>query len=36
LVHRYLTRRLGALRAIHTVHTAPVLEIVKAVGPLTA
>ncbi len=34
-LHRYLTRRLGALRAIHTVHTAPVLEIVKAVGPLT-
>lgn len=34
-LHRYLTHRLGALRAIHTVHTAPVLEIVKAVGPLT-
>ncbi|WP_410652581.1 Lrp/AsnC family transcriptional regulator [Amycolatopsis sp. cmx-4-54] len=35
-LHHYLTRRLGALRAIRTVHTAPVLEIVKAVGPLTA
>ncbi|MBE1574139.1 Lrp/AsnC family transcriptional regulator [Amycolatopsis roodepoortensis] len=34
-LHHYLTHRLGALRAIHTVHTAPVLEIVKAVGPLT-
>ncbi|WP_083255067.1 Lrp/AsnC family transcriptional regulator [Amycolatopsis orientalis] len=35
-LHRYLTRRLGAQRAIRTLHTAPVLEIVKAVGPLTA
>ncbi|MFJ8912516.1 Lrp/AsnC family transcriptional regulator [Amycolatopsis sp. NPDC102389] len=34
-LHHYLTHRLGALRAIHTVHTAPVLEIVKAIGPLT-
>ncbi|KZB79771.1 Lrp/AsnC family transcriptional regulator [Amycolatopsis regifaucium] len=35
-LHRYLTRRLGAQRAIRTLHTAPVLEIVKAVGPLPA
>ncbi|TDV42245.1 Lrp/AsnC family transcriptional regulator [Actinophytocola oryzae] len=33
-LHRYLTHRLGALPAIHTLHTAPVLETVKAVGPL--
>jgi DNA-binding Lrp family transcriptional regulator len=33
-LHRYLTHRLGALRAIHTLHTAPVLETVKAAGPL--
>jgi DNA-binding Lrp family transcriptional regulator len=35
-LHHYLTRRLGALRAIRTLHTAPVLEIVKAVGPVPA
>jgi DNA-binding Lrp family transcriptional regulator len=33
-LHRYLTHRLGALPAIHTLHTAPVLETLKAVGPL--
>lgn len=32
-LHRYLTHRLGALPAIHTLHTAPVLETLKAVGP---
>lgn len=34
-LHRYLTHRLGALPAIHTLHTAPVLETLKAAGPLT-
>jgi DNA-binding Lrp family transcriptional regulator len=34
-LHRYLTHRLGALPAIHTLHTAPVLETLKATGPLT-
>jgi DNA-binding Lrp family transcriptional regulator len=34
-LHRYLTHRLGALPAIHTLHTAPVLETLKAVAPLT-
>ncbi|MFL6120856.1 Lrp/AsnC family transcriptional regulator [Actinophytocola sp.] len=33
-LHRYLTHRLGALPAIHTLHTAPVLETLKAIGPL--
>jgi DNA-binding Lrp family transcriptional regulator len=33
-LHRYLTHRLGALPAIHTLHTAPVLETLKAAGPL--
>lgn len=34
-LHRYLIHRLGALPAIHTLHTTPVLETLKAVGPLT-
>jgi DNA-binding Lrp family transcriptional regulator len=34
-LHHYLTHRLGALPAIHTLHTAPVLETLKAAGPLT-
>jgi DNA-binding Lrp family transcriptional regulator len=34
-LHRYLTQRLGALPAIHTLHTAPVLETLKAAGPLS-
>lgn len=34
-LHHYLTHRLGALPAIHTLHTAPVLETMKAAGPLT-
>jgi DNA-binding Lrp family transcriptional regulator len=33
-LHHYLTHRLGALPAIHTLHTAPVLEVLKAAGPL--
>ncbi|MFI0218543.1 Lrp/AsnC family transcriptional regulator [Streptomyces lydicus] len=33
-LHRYLTRRLGGLRAIHTLETAPVLRTVKGAGPL--
>ena len=33
-LHRYLIHRLGALPAIHTLHTAPVLETLKAAGPL--
>ncbi|MFJ9854098.1 Lrp/AsnC family transcriptional regulator [Streptomyces sp. NPDC101150] len=31
-LHRYLTRRLGALEAIHTLETSPVLRTVKAAG----
>jgi len=33
-LHRYLTHRLGALDAIHTLETAPVLRTIKAAGPL--
>ncbi|WP_369249278.1 Lrp/AsnC family transcriptional regulator [Streptomyces sp. R41] len=33
-LHDYLTRRLGALDAIRTLETAPVLRTVKAAGPL--
>ncbi|WP_240971446.1 Lrp/AsnC ligand binding domain-containing protein [Microbispora sp. CL1-1] len=34
-LHRYLTRRLGALDAIRTLETAPVLHTLKAAGHLT-
>ncbi|GAA1677260.1 Lrp/AsnC family transcriptional regulator [Fodinicola feengrottensis] len=34
-LHYYLTHRLGALDAIHTLETAPVLRTVKAAGPLS-
>ncbi|MFH9424265.1 Lrp/AsnC family transcriptional regulator [Streptomyces sp. NPDC017529] len=34
-LHRYLTRRLGALTQIHTLETAPVLRTFKAAGHLT-
>jgi DNA-binding Lrp family transcriptional regulator len=34
-LHRYLTRRLGALTAIRTLETAPVLQTIKAAGTLT-
>jgi hypothetical protein len=34
--HQYLTHRLGALDAIRTMETAPVLRTVKAAGPITA
>ncbi|MFI2185643.1 Lrp/AsnC family transcriptional regulator [Streptomyces sioyaensis] len=33
-LHHYLTRRLGALDAIHTLETAPVLRTVKGAGPV--
>jgi hypothetical protein len=33
-LHRYLTRRLGALEGISAIETAPVLHTLKAVGPL--
>jgi DNA-binding Lrp family transcriptional regulator len=33
-LHAYLTRRLGALEAIRTLESAPVLRTVKAAGPL--
>lgn len=33
-LHRYLTRRLGAIEGIRTLETAPVLRSVKAVGPI--
>ncbi|MGP9017761.1 Lrp/AsnC family transcriptional regulator [Streptomyces sp. BR1] len=33
-LHHYLTQRLGALEAIRTLETAPVLRTVKAAGPL--
>ncbi|PKV88698.1 Lrp/AsnC family transcriptional regulator [Streptomyces sp. TLI_146] len=33
-LHHYLTHRLGALEAIRTLETAPVLRTVKAAGPL--
>ncbi|WHM35793.1 Lrp/AsnC ligand binding domain-containing protein [Streptomyces sp. BPTC-684] len=33
-LHHYLTHRLGALEAIRTLETAPVLRRVKAAGPL--
>ncbi len=32
-LHHYLTHRLGALDAIHTLETTPVLRTLKAVGP---
>ncbi|MFC6880223.1 Lrp/AsnC family transcriptional regulator [Actinomadura yumaensis] len=32
-LHRYLTRRLGALETIRSLETAPVMQTVKAVGP---
>lgn len=34
-LHHYLTHRLGALDAIHTLETTPVLHTLKAVGPRT-
>ncbi|MDF3291221.1 Lrp/AsnC family transcriptional regulator [Streptomyces silvisoli] len=34
-LHDYLVHRLGALEAIHTLETAPVLRTVKAAGPLS-
>ncbi|MEU9446563.1 Lrp/AsnC ligand binding domain-containing protein [Streptomyces sp. NPDC048304] len=33
-LHRYLTERLGTLKAIHTLETAPVLRTLKMAGPL--
>ncbi|WP_405882567.1 Lrp/AsnC ligand binding domain-containing protein [Streptomyces sp. NBC_01136] len=33
-LHTYLTRRLGALEAIRTLETAPVLRTLKAAGPV--
>lgn len=35
-LHHYLTHRLGALGALHTLETAPVLRTVKGAGPLAA
>ncbi|MEV3967305.1 Lrp/AsnC family transcriptional regulator [Streptomyces sp. NPDC050698] len=35
-LHRYLTERLGTLKAIRTLESAPVLRIVKMAGPLPA
>ncbi|MFJ3309796.1 Lrp/AsnC family transcriptional regulator [Streptomyces sp. NPDC086549] len=32
-LHRYLTRRLGALEAVHTLETSPVLRTLKAASP---
>lgn len=34
-LHHYLTHRLGALEAIRTLETAPVLKAIKAAGPLS-
>lgn len=34
-LHRYLTRELGALAAIRTIETAPVLRTLKATSPIT-
>jgi DNA-binding Lrp family transcriptional regulator len=34
-LHRYLTHRLGALEAIRTIETAPILRTVKATSPIT-
>ncbi|MGK5637965.1 Lrp/AsnC family transcriptional regulator [Streptomyces sp. URMC 126] len=35
-LHRYLTERLGALKTIRTLETAPVLRTIKMAGPLPA